>query len=267
MNRKILQVKNKKLKKYITDYYIVEFTSDFNEPMLLPPLGFPVLHFHYGKNGNFYNYQNTPNESVLIGQLTSHYLIYPHEGLKMIGINFKPYGLYNLLGIKPKELSDACIESKYLFGEETVFEIRQQLKSSNNQEKVEIIEALMIGYIEKNKNTPYYIYDKMVDLMVERNGLISVKEVVNNKISRRTLERYFSKVIGICPKLFCQILRHKLIMQLTYENQQFKWQDAIFLGYYHDHSHLSRDFEKFTNIKPTHYLTAMNHFSDLLLKT
>lgn len=267
MNRKILPVKTEKLKKYITDYYIVEFTSDFNEPMLVPPLGFPVIHFHYGENGNFYNYQNTPNESVLIGQLTKHYLISPHKGLKMIGINFKPYGLYNLLGIKPKELTDACIESKHVFGEKTVFEIRQQLIDLNNEEKVEIIEGLMIGYIEKTKNTQFFIYDEMVDLMVEKNGMISIKEVVNNKISTRTLERYFSKVIGISPKLFCQILRHKLIMQLTYENQEFNWQDAIFLGYYHDHSHLSRDFEKFSNIKPTHYLNAKNHFSDLLLKT
>lgn len=267
MNRKILQVKNEKLKKYITDYYIVELNSDFNKPILVPPLGFPVLHFHYGENGSFYNYQNTPNESVLIGQLTKQYLLSPHKGLKMIGINFKPYGMYNLLGVQPKELTDACTESKHIFGEETVFEIRQKLENSNNEEKVEIIERLMIDYIEKTKNTQYYIYDEMVDLMVEKNGMISIKEVVKNIISTRTLDRYFSKVIGISPKLFCQILRHKLIMQLVYENQTFDWQEAIFQGYYHDHSHLSRDFKKFSNIKPTHYLTVKNQFSDLLLKT
>ena len=230
MNRKILPVKNKILKKYITDYYIVEFTSDFNEPMLVPPLGFPVLHFHYGENGSFYNYQNTPNESVLIGQLTKQYLLSPHKGLKMIGINFKPYGMYNLLGVQPKELTDACIESKYIFGEEKVVEVRQKLENSNNEEKVEIIEELMINYIEKNKYTQYYIYDRMVDIIIKENGMISIKEVVKNIISTRTLDRYFSKVIGISPKLFCQILRHKLIMQLIYEKQIFDWQEANFSG-------------------------------------
>lgn len=267
MHRIKLPVKNDKLKKYITDYYVVEFISDFNEPILVPPLGFPVLHFHYGVNGNFYNYQNTPNESVIIGQLTKHYLLSPHKGLKMIGINFKPYGMYNLLGLQPKELTDACIESKHIFGEETVLEIRRKLKKSNDEEKIELLEKLLIAYIEKMNITQNHIYDEMVDFMIERNGMVGLKEVVNNKISTRTLERYFSKVIGISPKLFCQILRHKLIMQLTYENQEFNWQDAIFMGYYHDHSHLSRDFVKFSNMKPTHYLTEKNHFSDLLLKT
>ncbi len=266
MNRRILPVKNEQLKRYISNYYIVEFASDHKEPMLVPPLGFPVLHFHYGKNGNFYNYQNTPNESVLIGQLTKHYLLSPNKGLKMIGVNFKPYGMYNLLGIRLKELTDACIESKHVFGEEKVYEIRQKLKRSDDEEKVELVEKLLFAYMEKNQVAQNHIYDKMVDLMVEKNGMVRIKEVVNNKISTRTFERYFSKVIGISPKLFCEIQRHKLIMQLTYKNQEFDWQDAIFQGYYHDHSHLSRDFTKFSNIKPTQYLSVKNQFSDLLLK-
>ena len=254
MKKRVLSVKNEKLKKFISDYYIVEFISDFNEPMIVPPLGFPVIHFHYGKNANFYNYLNTPSESVFIGQLTKHYELHPHKGLKMIGVNFKPYGLYNLLYVQPKQLTDACIESKYFFGEKTILQIRQQLEKSYDDEKVEIIENLLLPYIDSRKGNNIYIYDGMVDQMIEWDGMITIKEAIKGKISIRTLERYFNKVIGISPKLFCQILRHKIIMQLTYENKKFDWQESIFRGYYHDHSHLSKDFQKFSNVKPAQYL-------------
>ncbi|MDD3077561.1 MAG: helix-turn-helix domain-containing protein [Paludibacter sp.] len=265
MEKRTLSVRNELLKKHISDYYIIEIESEMKEPILVPPLGFPVLHFHYGEPGDFYNYKNTGNESVFIGQITRHIILKPHKGLRLLGVNFKPYGLYNLLGIKPKQITDGCIESKYFWDEEIVDKIRQELAASSDTQKVDIIENLLVPYILQPDTSSNFIYDGMVDEIIQKNGLLNIGNIVNGKISTRTLERYFDKVIGISPKLFCQILRHKLIVQLTYEQQKFDWQDAIFLGYYHDHSHLTKDFEKFSNLKPVQYLRVKNQYSKEIL--
>jgi hypothetical protein len=37
-----------------------------------------------------------------------------------MGVNFKPYGLFNLLGISPAAFKDSGIESRFFFSEQAI---------------------------------------------------------------------------------------------------------------------------------------------------
>lgn len=267
MNNTLNNIQNQQLRPYIKHYFVLDFSSLPQESIehKVPPTGFPVLQFHFGENTNYYRHKHFTNQSLFIGQCSRHILLYPIRGMKLFGVNFKPYGLYNLFGLSPYSFMNSGIESSLFFGEENINRISQTLKTDGIEKGIAEIEALLLAYQNKSvKPQPYF--DELVDKMETQNGLINQQDILDKNVSVRTLQRYFKEVIGISPKLFCQILRHKYIMELLYENQEIKWSDMQLNGFYYDFAHFTKDFIHFSGLTPKKYLPLKNNFAAALLK-
>ncbi len=250
---------------FVNNYYSINFEGINNpeELIIVPPLGFPTLHFHYGSEKNFYN-QRDIVPSVFIGQATRHTQLIRQEGVKFIGVNFKPYGLYNLLGISPYDFFNKAVSSADFFGIDNINHVCNTLKTDSIESGIHEIEQLLLNF--QNKNVlRYHYFDEIVDKIVSRNGLVNIKDVLNSNISRRTFQRYFHQVIGIPPKLFTKVLRHIFIVSQIYHKPNFSWNDAILDGFYYDYSHFSKDFISFTQHTPQKYLTLKTPYSKFLL--
>lgn len=268
MNNNIKTVQNQQLAPYIKHYFALDFSSLPHKSIELkvPPTGFPVLQFHFGDKANYYRHKLFTHQSLFIGQCSRHILLYPSRGMRLLGVNFKPYGLYNLFGISPYSFMNSGIESSFLFGKKNVDRISQMLETDGIEKGITEIESLLLTYHNKYvKPQPYF--DGLVDKMETENGLINLKDILDKNISVRTLQRYFKEVIGISPKLFCQILRHKYVMELLYENPEIKWSDIQLNGFYYDFTHFTKDFTLFSGLKPKQYLRIKNSFAAALLKT
>ncbi len=267
MTKTVYQVQNVELKAFIEDYYCIDFDilpADV-PAMKVPPMGFPVCQFHFGEEVNFYQHKHFHNQSLLVGQLTQHVMLYPQKGVRMFGINFKPYGMYNLLDFSPIAIQNSAIESAAIFGQQAIDEITTTLKTASIDIAIEKIERLLAQYIS-DKSRKHSYYDALVDEMVALNGLVQPLSLIGNNGTARTLQRYFNEVIGVSPKLFCQILRHKYILSLMYANPQLSWSDLLLNGYYYDFAHFSKDFIHFTQMPPHKYLNIKNDFVEHLLK-
>lgn len=259
-------VLNATLKSFVDNYFIFEFTSDSTNSLTfkVPPTGFPTLLFCYGNKVNFFQHKHLSNESIVVGQLSKHINLHPVNGTKILGVNFKPYGFYNLTGYTLKSLRNSATESTAFFPENKIEEIETFLQESNDIEKtVELIESMLLNQSISILKNDYL--DKIVDEIVRMNGLLDPFSLTEGKISTRSFQRYFSEVIGISPKVFCQVLRHKFILQLMYGNPELKWNEMVLGGYYYDYSHFQKDFIKFTDVKPFEYLNFRNPFADKLV--
>ena len=265
MVREVLEVKNEILKKYIDSYWYMGFLGEEQPPMKLPPMGFPTMHIQFGERLNFYNYKNFTSESVLIGQFTKHVMLYPIRGIRFLGINFKPYGLYNLFGFSPSAILNSAIEGASVFGESTISRMTSLLTDKEMVvDAIPEIEEILLEF-KSEKVVAQTCFDQLVDQMVSEKGLVKIDDLLNQKYSIRSFQRYFKEVIGVSPKMFAKVLRHKFIMELLYANPDLKWNDAILNGFYYDYSHLKKDFFAFTEQKPMEYLTVKNEFASIIL--
>lgn len=262
----LYNIQNPQLIPYVKHYFVVDFSALAQEKIevKVPPVGFPVLQFHFGAKTDYYHHKHFTDQSLFIGQCSRHILLYPSRGMKLLGVNFKPYGLYNLFGISPYGFMNSGVESKVLFGEENVNRISKTLKVDGTEKGIAETESLLLAFQNKNvKSQPYF--DGLVDKIEAENGLMNCAELLDKNISVRTLQRYFKEVVGISPKLFCQILRHKYIMKLLYENPEIKWCDMQLNGFYYDFSHFTKDFILFSGLTPKKYLPIKNSFAASLL--
>ncbi len=266
IDKKVIEVSSAVLKRFIYNYWVIDFSGIPQEIELkVPPVGFPVMHIHFGDSGNFYNHKNFTSESLIIGQLSRHVLLRAVPGIKFLGVNFKPYSLYNIYGISPLLFKDSGVESSLIFKKESVIHISDSLKRNGVAESIALVEKLLLESIIENDKV-YLSLDRMVDKIVDENGLISFDEINDIKISYRSVQRYFSEVIGIPYKRFCQILRHKYILEEMYKNPKIKWSDMVMNGFYYDFSHFSKDFIDFSGLTPSQYLPVKNLFATALLK-
>jgi hypothetical protein len=243
------------LKTQIQDfwYFKVDGTKKINATLSVPPLGFPFLHLQIGTYKDFYSLPNSEISSLLVGQYKRHVILSPNPGLKLLVINFKPYGFYNLFGKCPPSGKVDSIEGKDVFGANNLNQLITEIKTiEDDNQKFLLIENFMLANRTKNVKTYDYL-DSVIDEVIKHNGLVPTSELIKNNCSVRTIQRYFSEVIGASPKTYSRILRHKYIIKLMYENPEIQWNDLIFRGYYFDHSHFNKDFFAFSSIHPGQY--------------
>ena len=97
------------LKPYVECFYVWE--SYFSQPLLVesPPSAFTSMVFNYGIP---YSVQNAKYESVsvpqafLTGQATTSYRLSLSGAIGMVGIVFRPAGMYTLFNLPLGELTD-----------------------------------------------------------------------------------------------------------------------------------------------------------------
>lgn len=248
------------LSKYIDNYTILEFDDSYEEPVVMvPPLGFPVIQFQFGVESNFYNQDHLRVNSILCGQMTRHLILRPVSGTKLVGVDFKPYGIYNLFGIKLYELIDSAVPGSDLFMQKSIDQLIDNLKQADDYNIViDLVANFLLTKISQVKVKPPSIYDPLIDRIIDANGLIDLSGLLGNKVHIRNFQRYFKTHIGISPKQFMQVLRHKFVLQCLFEDASFNWKDPRLDGYYYDQSHFDRDFIKFSKQRPMEYL-RINH--------
>lgn len=264
-NKTILSVKSDILKEYINDYWVIRLNpiedSSDNDSIDLPPIGFPVIHIHFGSNTNLHNLDSNLGHINLTGQITTHVKVFPKKGIEFLGINFKPYGLYNLMGIKMDTIKDCIINAESLFDSNKISALISSLKKNNFEEAIDSLEHLLIAKMGSSIKVDKE-FDRIVDLIVDKKGLLNISNLVE---SNRNLQRYFKKTIGISAKLFAQILRHKFILENIYSGEKVDWDHFILNGYYYDLSHFNKDFIKFAKIRANKYLQIKNSFTQNII--
>ncbi|TCO08049.1 DUF6597 domain-containing transcriptional factor [Natronoflexus pectinivorans] len=170
MQKNIYQPKNQQLKPYISDYWEINFCG-VSTSLKLPPLGMPVMLFQYGEESDFYNLEKIQTSSIIVGQFSKHMVVNPTPKTRILGVNFKPYGLYNLFGKSPKPLFNTGFPSDTLFPKEEIGKIEEKLNDGVLIDKViEEIETMFLAH--KKEVTKHSLLDDITDKIIERKGII-----------------------------------------------------------------------------------------------
>ncbi len=86
--------------------------------------------------------------------------------------------------------------------------------------------------------------------------LKTISQVVNQMgFSARRFIQVFNESVGLTPKLFCRILRFQEVLRFFSNGQEIDLPEiALNCGYF-DQAHFIHDFQSFSGLSPTAYLT------------
>lgn len=194
--------------------------------------------------------------AMVFGQITKPYFIQPTGHVNTFAVRFYPFGFANFITRPIHQLADKETPLTSLFGEKLASELEQKIiEAPSTSSRIAAVESFLLG-----KLTEHTIIDNIVKSTISAlsrtKGTEAISSILKDDLSkRRSLERKFSKQVGISPKQLGRIIRLQAALKLMLNNKGEKLTQIAYESEYYDQAHFIKDFKEFTGTNPKEYLS------------
>lgn len=225
--------------------WIAENSKESTE-MLVPPNQYvniiiPLNKSKYSINGEWIQ---CPQIEGLTLQTTC--LHYPKD-TKLIGIRFYPYGLHSFIDINGKAIINKSIDLLPL--------LKSTLDITNNgsDELFNNIYSLLAELFNKNNYEKSNIIRDYYQYFRGEQSMISIEEYCKmNHTNYTTLNRLFTKIIGLSPKRFERLIKFRKSLCSLIDSPEKLTNIGVDSGYF-DQAHFIREFKLLLHNTPSAY--------------
>jgi len=182
-----------------------------------------------------------PGHIYFGGTMTASNVVNSEPDSRFLGIRFKPSGFSAFYNLPLDTVVNQIIE----FPDKELY----ALADLDGQ----LAQRLDKFFLHKLVNRKYETITPITQFIEYWQGLVSVDDVAEqHNVSLRTLERIFSKTVGIPPKEFINIIRFQHVAKKLQQadTDLHLLQIATDMGYY-DHSHFTREFKRYSGLTPS----------------
>lgn len=218
-----------------------------------PPTPFQTLLFYckdsvsmaQGNSGRF----ETQPRSVLVGPQVSRVNIRVADRLRAIRVDFRPGGLYRLLGVPMYELLNGGFDARDIFGSDMV-SISDRLDNVTLEQGKAVVEAFLLEKLASLK--PILPFDSAIQVLLGSNGRLSVEQTASLAcLSTKQFERKCKERLGMNPKMYSRILRFSRAYRLHEASPRLSWTAIAHEAGYFDQMHMIREFRDFAGVNPS----------------
>lgn len=269
------------LSQFVENFWLVQgFVADYTREKILPDGAIeliidlddePKRIFESESSDQF----RTVKRGWISGERTRFIIIGAHRNQQMVGIRFRPGGAYPFFRFPISELSDAVTELDVIWGG-LVSEIRDQLLTIESpDEKLAKLEIFLTRQaprsLEQNKLITFAVHQ-----LQHSPQFLAIKDLANTiGITQKHLISQFEKVVGLKPKSFARVCKFQKVVNLI-EQQNGSSQESVGrtapmtwsaiateCGYY-DQAHFIHEFQVFSGLSPTTYLSQRGEYVNFL---
>lgn len=206
---------------------------------------------------------DTYGHAILSGARTNYFVIGAAEQERVVGIQFQPGGSFPFFREPADTMENASIALDDLW-RFRASELREKLLAASSAKAMfQVLEQDLLAQLARpltwHPAIDYTLrhfrrmpHATTIARMTERIGL-----------SPRRFIQLFRQQVGLTPKAFCRVRRFQQALVTVHGAQQVNWTGvALDCGYY-DQAHFIHDFQSFSGMTPSAYLTAatphLNH--------
>ncbi|OAB38698.1 hypothetical protein PMSD_06700 [Paenibacillus macquariensis subsp. defensor] len=193
--------------------------------------------------------------SVVCGPHSECFIIDTSVKTTVLGIHFKPGGIYPFLKMSVNELHNINVSLDTLWGARAHDLHEMILFSKTVDDKFRILEESLMNLASRP-----LIRHPAVGFALNEFLSLSHKRPLSDVIgqiglSQRRFIQIFKEEVGLTPKLFCRLRRFQDVLNRIDLTKSVNWLDvAISCGYY-DQMHFIKDFQAFSSLNPTEYFS------------
>jgi AraC-type DNA-binding domain-containing proteins len=190
----------------------------------------------------------------------TRYIIIGSGNTSMIGIRFRPGGAYPFFSFPISELNDSVIDLDLILGR-LVDDIREQLLEVDSPEaRFVLLEAFLLGHVRRSLEADRLIMFAVRQLQ-HSPQFLAIRDLANTiGITQKHLISQFEKVVGLRPKTFARISKFQKVLTTIEQQKKVEWSAiASDCGYY-DQAHFIKEFQAFSGLNPSAYLTQRGEY-------
>jgi len=235
---------------FVQRYWFVNWDLTGQEPYVQEIIQYPCVNlvFEKGKSGVFG-----------VASVKSSHLL---SGVgKAFAVKFNPGAFYPFVQTPISALTNSFISLDEAFGVDCQPLEAAILSRDDVAEMIEMVECFLRERLPERDNNVVVI-NQIIDCIIADRTITKVDDIVNRLgINKRTLQRLFSRYVGVSPKWVIQRFRlHQAAGQLDEGGVEDLTRMALDLGYF-DQAHFIKDFKTFVGKTPAEYARHLDSHS------
>jgi len=260
----------KELQAYIAGYGILAVPETYNEPYFSPPLGLSgfIIHTINTKDiivAKIDDKDHFTEKAVATGQVTRPVYGQNTGELRILLVFFHPLGMYQLFGNDMAQLTNTSQPLSDFLGKEKAEDLIKKLKEKQeDKSQIDVLNTFFLKVKPSARATQKL--QSVLDFIHEKKGDVTVTEIeAHGHYHRKTLERHFKKMVGLSPKVYCQIYQFKCLINFLQAHPETTWSQLAEEAGYYDQSHMSRYIKEYLKVSPSSLVTLDMEFINYLL--
>jgi AraC-like DNA-binding protein len=206
------------------------------------------------------------NESLVCGAHSEFFVIDTASQDLVMGVHFKPGGAFPFFNLPAGELQNTHVSLDTLWGA-AAGDLREQLLETTTPEaRFHSLEQALLTQIT-HPLTRHPAVTLALKALYREPPPGKIADVTRQiGLSQRRFIQLFNEEVGLTPKLFSRVRRFQEVLHLINGNQQVEWADIALTCGYFDQAHFIHDFQSFSGLNPTAYLSRRReHFNHVPL--
>lgn len=230
------------LNPWVDHYWMVSWDLRGLEPRLVESLPHPNVHVVFEEpRSRAWGISTRKFSRMLEGR--SH----------VFGIKFTPGGFFPFLRRSVSSLAACSMPVEEIFGSE-VKTLESTILATENEDEMKAAADTFL--LERKPQADEKVDEarRLVARILRDPDILTVEDLsASAGVSVRSLQRLFSRYVGVSPKWVIRRYRLHELLEQMHSGKQLQWsQLALDLGYF-DQAHLINDFKSITGYAPTEY--------------
>ena len=227
---------------WIDHYWMVSWDLRGLEPRLVESLPHPNVHVVFEEpRSRAWGISTRKFSRMLEGR--SH----------VFGIKFTPGGFFPFLRRSVSSLAACSMPVEEIFGSE-VKTLESTILATGNEDEMKAAADTFLLDRKPQADEKVDEARRLVERILREPDILTVEDLsARAGVSVRSLQRLFSRYVGVSPKWVIRRYRLHELLEQMHSGKQLQWsQLALDLGYF-DQAHLINDFKSITGYAPTEY--------------
>ena len=254
------------LSQFVENIWLVEgHTADYTREKILPDGAIELIIDLDDEPKNIFDSEGsesfrTVKKAWVSGERTRYIIIGAARNQSMVGIRFRPGGAYPFFGFPISELSEYVTELDLIWGR-LVYDIRDQLMGIASPEaRLVELESFLLQQAKRSLEANRLI-SFAVHQLQRSPQFLAIRDLASTiGITQKHLISQFEKVVGLRPKSFARVCKFQKVVNAIEQQKEIEWAAlAADCGYY-DQAHFIHEFQTFSGLKPSAYVTQRGEY-------
>jgi AraC-like DNA-binding protein len=171
----------------------------------------------------------------------------------VFGVKFRPGAFYPFVKTPVSRLTDRSLPLTEVFGTAGVTLEHAMRAAADDQAAIGLMEAFL-RQRSPERDEQIVLINQIVDRIVAERAITRVDDVVSRfDLNMRTLQRLFSRYVGVSPKWVIKRYRLHEAAERLAGGQVADWRELAFALGYADQAHFIKDFRAVVGRPPGEY--------------
>ncbi|MGH3244288.1 MAG: DUF6597 domain-containing transcriptional factor [Spirillospora sp.] len=199
-------------------------------------------------------------DSWCLGLWTRYHLVEWPPTVRLVGVHFKPGGVFPFVRTPLSELRDQVVPLDAIWGR-FAGELRERLGAAPSaQAALELLERLLLARLT-DAPPGWGLVQHTIRQIARTGGATPIQALSDQAgVSVNYLGARFKHLVGVPPKRLARIYRFARVVQSVDAARPVDWSFLAHEASYFDQSHFNKDFVAFTGHSPTGYLRLRRRF-------